>query len=259
MADYEQTQQDEFNEFLDYKKQKQREAGIVIEEDETGLGKSVHKETIKSYQALGLPVEDSVRLATTRPGEKKLTRLQQLAASKNKKVKIWKIVRSVYRLLEESTGTEYMKHSYTLYFKGFKEDELEKVDYDEGMHEVVTGRKVLDANYRLKGGIVEGRRVVFDDKWDSKKFLSMIEQHNKDVKELKTMGPIPKESFSLGLYVGYAGKRGVSNDQPHYSIKNAQDMANGTHLELVTLARRALSGPTNTDIGYISLTVVSSL
>ena len=56
---YNKQQQQDFDEFMEYKERKNRQLGLQV--DGSILGESVHKDTIRSYDKLQLPVPDSVR------------------------------------------------------------------------------------------------------------------------------------------------------------------------------------------------------
>jgi hypothetical protein len=235
VAEAEQDQDSEYEQFLEWKRSKAKAAGLRV--NESPLGDSVHKDTLKSYHKLGMEPDDTVRYATLRPGERMLHGIE---LTKNKAAKTWKILRSVIRVKDENTNDEYMLTSYALYFKKLNGD-LTKLEYSDGKHEEVRGKRVMDHNYHVKNAVIEEKLVILDTPWDSKKFVAMLAENTKNIAELKPLEQ-RKERFNLEFIVGIAGRKGVDRNKPAYSIKNSKDFETGKFDELYQLGQRALSG-----------------
>jgi hypothetical protein len=166
--------------------------------------------------------------------------LQSIEMTKNKPAKTWKILRKVIRLKDENTLEEFMLTSYVLFFKKFKGD-LTKLEYSDGKHEEVRGRRVLDQNYHIRNAEIQERLIILDTPWNPKKFVAMLAENEKNVAELKPLQP-RKERFNLEFSVGYAGRKGVDRNKPLYAIKNTKDFETESFADLYQLGQRALSG-----------------
>jgi hypothetical protein len=128
---YNEQQEQDFAEYLEFKEKRNRELGLQV--DGSSLGDSVHPLTIKSYSKLKQPVPDSVRLATLRPNERLLRMITEL---KGKKPEIKTTITRIYRLKDkDKTGKEFLVYNKHLEFEDLNEN-LRTLDYDYcGCHE----------------------------------------------------------------------------------------------------------------------------
>jgi hypothetical protein len=241
-ADYEDQRTKDYEEFEEFRKEKLRKAGIPV--DDHILGSSLHPDTIKSYNELGMRPEDSPRLATLRPNERMKQRMSEV---EGRPITVHTLIRSVARLLTEE-GNEKMIVSRAEYFKDFNGNprQLEyRADY---VHEEVYGKKQRDSSYRVIGSTIEGKRNVYTQPWDKKLFLELMEKHKAAVKILKGEKWPVKVSFAdPELLLGYAKSKGTTyatneSGKRLYSSKLSQtEYANAKVSEAYECGRRSLT------------------
>ena len=200
--------------------------------DGSPLGNSVHKVTIKSYEKLKQPVPDNVRLATLRPNERMLKMITEL---KGKPPEIRTTISRVLRLKSKESGKEFLVYDKHLKFNDLNGN-LHSLDYTNyNCHEEAEGRVLRDNTYKITGSEVTGVNIVFDQTWSKTEFEKLLKT---DVTEGKGT------QFAVS-FTKIKGKGSVfGSKEMCFSVKNAEDFANGKFEELVELGRRGLSGTT---------------
>ena len=227
---YNEQQEDQYAEFLEFKEKRNRELGLQV--DGSPLGDSVHKLTIKSYQKLKQPVPDSVRLATLRPNEKMLKQITEL---KGKLPEIKTTITKVMRLLDKETSKQYLIFDKTIEFLDLNGN-VHRSDYINNLcHPEAEGRVLRNPQYQITGSEITGIKNVYDQPWSKAEFEKLLET---DVNKGK----------GTQFIISYAKPKGggstYNEKEMCFSIKNAEDFAIGKFEELVELGRRALSGTT---------------
>ena len=87
--EYNQQQDEDYQEFLEFKERRDREKGVLPEG--YPIGETLHSKTVKSYAKLGLDTPDSVYFASRRPAERMKKMLTSLAAEKGEKFEVKKL------------------------------------------------------------------------------------------------------------------------------------------------------------------------
>lgn len=172
--EYKAYQEDDYQEYLEFKEKRDRAKGILP--DGSILGDSVHPLTEKSYNKLDKPVPDSVRLATLRPNERMLRMLTEMG----KKPEVKTTISRVYRLRDKDTGKEYMLWNKQLEFLD-KNEGLRTLSYDYcGYHPEVRGEIKRGANYKIIGSEITEYRNIYDKVWSTKAFDELLKENNSD-------------------------------------------------------------------------------
>lgn len=227
---YNEQQEEDYAEFLEFKEKRNRELGLQVEG--SPLGDSVHKGTIKSYEKLKQPVPDNVRLATSRPNERMLKMITEL---KGKPPEIRTTIIRVLRLKDKQSGKEFLVYDKHLEFNDLNGN-LHTLDYTNcNSHGEAEGRVLRDNTYKITGSEVTGVNIVFDQPWSKTEFEKLLKT---DVTEGKGTQFAISFTKPKGKGSVYAAK------EMCFSVKNAEDFANGKFEELVELGRRGLSGTT---------------
>jgi hypothetical protein len=229
--EYKQQQDEDYEEYLEFKEKRDREKGILPEG--YPIGETLHPKTVKSYTKLGLNTPDSVYYASRRPTERMKKMLTALAAEKGEKFEVKKTITKVCRLKNKDNGKEYLTWSEHLEFKD-RMDNIHTLDYDRcGTHEEATGRVYKDINGAITRSEVTGINVVFDKEFSPKAFEELMKQNQGE----------PKQSeFVVGFTKNHGKNSLCSTEDKLRSVKCADDFKLGNFQELWELSRRGLSG-----------------
>jgi hypothetical protein len=154
--EYKAYQEDDYQEYLEFKEKRDRAKGILPEG--YPIGDSVHPLTIKSYEKLGKQVPDSVRYATLRPNERMLHMLTEMGKAPEVKTTITR----VYRLKDKDSGKEFMVWNKHLEFLDRNEN-VRTLDYDYcGYHLEVKGEVQRGVNFKVIGSEITEHRNIYD-------------------------------------------------------------------------------------------------
>jgi hypothetical protein len=228
--EYNQQQEEDYQEFLDFKERRDRERGIV---EGHPIGDTLHPKTVKSYSKLGLPTPDSVYYASRRAEERALKMHKALAIEKGEKFEEKKTITRVYRLKDKDTGKEFLTWSELIEFSD-RMDNPHSLNYDRcGTHEEAIGNVRKDIHMKVIGGQVTGINVIFDKEWSPKEFEALMKQHQGQPKQTE---------FVVGFTKNHGRNSLFSEGDKIYSIKNAEDFKTAKHEDLIQLAQRGLSG-----------------
>jgi hypothetical protein len=227
---YNEQQEEDYAEFLEFKEKRNRELGLQV--DGSPLGDSVHPLTIKSYAKLKQPVPDTVRLATLRPAERML---KQITEMKGKPPEIKTTISRVLRLKDKESGKEFLVYYKHLEFNDLNGN-LHTLDYTNcNSHPEVEGRVLRDNTYKITGSEITEIKNVFDVPWSKAEFEKLLKT---DVTEGKGT------QFAISFTKTKGGGSVYNSKEMCFSVKNPEDFANGKFEELVELGRRGLSGTT---------------
>jgi hypothetical protein len=170
--EYKQQQEEDYQEYLDFKEKRDREKGILPEG--YPIGDTLHERTVKSYAKLGLDTPDSVYYASKRPTERMLKMCKVLAAEKGEKFEVTKTITRVYRLKDKNSGKEFMTWNEHLEFAD-RMDNIHTLDYSRcGVHPEAIGNVRRDIHMKVIGGEVTGIKQVFDKEWSTKAFEELM-------------------------------------------------------------------------------------
>lgn len=221
-------QEDEYAEFLEFKEKKMREKGILP--DGSPLGDSVHRDTIKSYAKLRLPVPDTVRLATLRPHE----RMKRIVLELKGRLDIQTTITKVCRLKDKGTGKEFIVWDRHEQIKDMN-DNTRSADYSYcGTHQKVEGIVHRNAAGEITNSEVTEYHTTFEKEFSKKSFEEVMKQRNGE-----------GNTEYVIAYTKNKGKNAVvSKQDKQYAIKCAQDFVNGKFEELWELGARALGDTT---------------
>lgn len=230
--EYKQQEEEDYQEYLDFKEKRDREKGILPEG--YPIGDTLHPLTVKSYTKLGLDTPDSVYYASRRPTERMLKMCKALAVEKGQKFEPKKTITRVYRLKNKDNGKEFMAWNELIEFND-RMDNLHTLDYSRcGTHEEAIGDVRKDINMKVIGGVVKSIKVVFDKEWSTKEFEALMKQHQGEPKQTAYVIGFTKNHGKNSLY---------SEGDKLWSIKNADDFKTAKHEDLIQLSQRGLSGP----------------
>lgn len=152
--EYNQQQEEDYQEFLEFKERRDREKGILPEG--YPIGDTVHPKSIKSYAKLGLQFPDSVYYASRRFTERMLKMHKALAIEKGEKFEVKKTITNVYRLKSKENGKEYMAWNEFFEFND-RMDNPHSLDYSRcGTHPEAIGNVRKDIHMKVIGGEVTG-------------------------------------------------------------------------------------------------------
>ena len=227
---YNEKQEEDYNEFVDWKGKRNRELGLQV--DGSPLGDSVHKGTIKSYQKLKQPVPDNVRLATLRPNERMLKQITEL---KGKLPEIRTSIPKVLRLKDKESGKEFLVYDKHIEFNDLNSNPHHSDYTNCNSHPEAEGRVLRDNTYKITGSEITGVRNVYDQTWSKAEFEKLLETDANKGKGTQ---------FAISFTKPKGGSSTYAEKEMCFSIKNAEDLANGKFEELVELGRRGLSGTT---------------
>ena len=175
--EYNQKQEEDYQEFLEFKERRDRAKGILPEG--YAIGETLHPKTVKSYTKLGLPTPDSVYFASRRPTERMLKMHRALAIEKGEKFEVTKTIHTCYRLKDKENGKEHMVWNESLSFKD-RMDNVHTLDYSHcGTHPEAIGNVRKDIHMKVIGGEVTGINNVFDKEWSPKAFEELMKRHTK--------------------------------------------------------------------------------
>jgi hypothetical protein len=167
-----QQQEEDYQEYLDFKEKRDREKGILPEG--YPIGDTLHERTVKSYAKLGLDTPDSVYYASRRPTERMLKMCKALAAEKGEKFEVTKTITRVYWLKDKNSGKEFMTWNEYLEFAD-RMDNIHTLDYSRcGVHPEAIGNVRRDIHMKVIGGEVTGIKQVFDKEWSTKAFEELM-------------------------------------------------------------------------------------
>jgi hypothetical protein len=229
--EYNRQQQEDYEEFLEFKEKRDRAKGLLPEG--FPIGDTLHEKTVKSYAKLGLDTPDSVYFASRRPTERMLKMCKALAIEKGEKFEVTKTITRVYRLRNKENGKEYLTWNEHLSFTD-RMDNVHNINYSRcGLHEEAIGNVRKDIHMKVIGGEVTGIKLVFDKEWSTKAFEELIKQHQ---------GKPKQTEYVIGFTKNTGRNSHVSQGDKIYSVKNQDDFKLGKFEELWELGRRALSG-----------------
>ena len=227
---YNEHQEEQYAEFLEFKEKRNRELGLQV--DGSPLGDSVHKGTIKSYQKLKQPVPDNVRLATLRPNERMLKQITEL---KGKLPEIRTTIPKVLRLKDKESGKEFLVYDKHIEFNDLNGNPHHSDYTNCNSHPEAEGRVLRDNTYKITGSEITGIKNVYDQPWSKAEFEKLLETDANKGKGTQ---------FAISYTKPKGGSSVYNEKEMCFSVKNAEDFANGKFEELVELGRRGLSGTT---------------
>lgn len=244
--EYEENDKDEYEES---KTEKLKKAGIHVPINP--LSDSIHPKTQASYDALNIPIPDTVRYASQRPTERLKHMIEQVTG---KPVKTTILGRKICRL-KDAKGKEWIYWDYEKIFKDLNGNKR-SLSINKGCHEEIVGDKKRDVRLKLIGSTITKRLQVYDIPFTKKELAEILRKcsnsnsnsnsNNKDTREGEDKDKdIPNTNEDeIQFLVGYTSQnvRSVyTTNHPIYVVKNQQDFLEGSWEQLYEMGQRGLS------------------